>query len=108
MLNGQQMGGKRRSAYHYDLWSMKYLPKFKWDHLTEEICASPSASLPTPFSTHIAFLTGTRCNLLMSFQETADFLKLCSSYCYHSLDLVYSCIRAFAHIINFHLLLALG
>ena len=39
MLNGQQMGGKRRSAYHYDLWSMKYLPKFKWDHLTEEVGA---------------------------------------------------------------------
>ncbi|GAB4820281.1 hypothetical protein N2152v2_007327 [Parachlorella kessleri] len=37
MLNGQPMGGKRRSAYFYDLWCMKYLPKFKWDHLTEEI-----------------------------------------------------------------------
>lgn len=36
-LNGQQIGGKRRSAYHFDLWCMKYLPKFKWDHLTEEI-----------------------------------------------------------------------
>jgi hypothetical protein len=34
MLNGQQMGGKRRSAYFYDLWCIKYLPKFKWDHLT--------------------------------------------------------------------------
>ncbi len=29
MLNGQPMGGKRRSAYHYDLWNIKYLPKFK-------------------------------------------------------------------------------
>lgn len=37
MLNGQPMGGKRRSAYHYDLWCLKYLSKFKWDHLTEEI-----------------------------------------------------------------------
>lgn len=37
MLNGQPMGGKRRSAHYYDLWNMKYLPKFKWDHLTEEI-----------------------------------------------------------------------
>jgi ESF2/ABP1 family protein len=33
-LNGQPMGGRRRSAYYYDLWCMKYLPKFKWDHLT--------------------------------------------------------------------------
>ncbi len=37
MLNGQQMGGKRRSAHYFDLWNIKYLPKFKWDHLTEEI-----------------------------------------------------------------------
>ncbi|KAL3162958.1 hypothetical protein ABBQ32_009391 [Trebouxia sp. C0010 RCD-2024] len=37
MLNNNPIGGKRRSAYHYDLWSLKYLPKFKWDHLTEEI-----------------------------------------------------------------------
>ena len=39
MLNGNPMGGKRRSAYHYDLWCLKYLPKFKWDHLSEEIGA---------------------------------------------------------------------
>lgn len=31
------MGGKRRSAHYFDLWNIKYLPKFKWDHLTEEI-----------------------------------------------------------------------
>lgn len=36
-LNGQPMGGRRRSAHYYDLWTIKYLPKFKWDHLTEEI-----------------------------------------------------------------------
>ena len=42
LLNGQQMGGPRRSAYHYDLWTLKYLPKFKWDHLTEEIGAHPA------------------------------------------------------------------
>jgi len=27
----------KRSAYHYDLWNMKYLKRFKWDNLTEEI-----------------------------------------------------------------------
>lgn len=36
-LNNKQIGGRKRSAYYYDLWSLKYLPKFKWDHLTEEI-----------------------------------------------------------------------
>ena len=48
MLNGQPMGGKRRSAYFYDLWCLKYLSKFKWDHLTEEIGeAQPFALAPS-------------------------------------------------------------
>lgn len=37
MLNGEQIGGKRRSSFYYDLWNIKYLKKFKWDDLTEEI-----------------------------------------------------------------------
>lgn len=37
MLNGESMEASRRSAYHYDLWNMKYLKSFKWDNLTEEI-----------------------------------------------------------------------
>lgn len=37
MLNGEPMEASKRSAYHYDLWNMKYLKKFKWDNLTEEI-----------------------------------------------------------------------
>ncbi|KAK9795207.1 hypothetical protein WJX73_010342 [Symbiochloris irregularis] len=37
MLNSNPIGGKRRSAHHDDLWCLKYLPKFKWDHLTEEM-----------------------------------------------------------------------
>lgn len=37
MLNGQPMGGKRRSPFYSSLWSLKYLPKFKWEHLREEI-----------------------------------------------------------------------
>ncbi|XP_050232341.1 pre-rRNA-processing protein ESF2 isoform X2 [Mercurialis annua] len=36
-LNGEQMGGKKRSKFYYDLWNIKYLSKFKWDDLTEEI-----------------------------------------------------------------------
>lgn len=39
MLNCTAMGGKNRSRYKEDLWNLKYLPKFKWDHLTEEIGA---------------------------------------------------------------------
>ncbi|ESR59893.1 hypothetical protein CICLE_v10017686mg, partial [Citrus x clementina] len=37
MLNGEQIGGKKRSSFYYDLWNIKYLSKFKWDDLTAEI-----------------------------------------------------------------------
>ncbi|KAL7219098.1 hypothetical protein ACSBR2_012220 [Camellia fascicularis] len=37
MLNGEQIGGRKRSAFFYDLWNIKCLSKFKWDDLTEEI-----------------------------------------------------------------------
>ncbi|CAH1448063.1 unnamed protein product [Lactuca virosa] len=37
MLNGEQIGGRKKSSFYYDLWNIKYLSKFKWDHLTEEI-----------------------------------------------------------------------
>ncbi|KAI8904043.1 hypothetical protein EDD86DRAFT_184028, partial [Gorgonomyces haynaldii] len=36
-LNGTQIGGKKRSFYYEDLWNIKYLPKFKWNHLTEQL-----------------------------------------------------------------------
>ncbi|XP_042061245.1 pre-rRNA-processing protein ESF2-like [Salvia splendens] len=35
-LNGEQIGGKKRSSIYYDLWNIKYLSKFKWDDLKEE------------------------------------------------------------------------
>ncbi|KAK9119899.1 hypothetical protein Scep_017992 [Stephania cephalantha] len=37
MLNGEQIGGRKRSSFYYDLWNIKYLSKFKWDNLTEEL-----------------------------------------------------------------------
>jgi ESF2/ABP1 family protein len=36
-LNGQKMVGKKGSFYSEDLWNLKYLPKFKWHHLTEKL-----------------------------------------------------------------------
>ncbi|PIA50169.1 hypothetical protein AQUCO_01300720v1 [Aquilegia coerulea] len=36
MLNGEQIGGRKRSSFYYDLWNIKYLRKFKWDDLTAE------------------------------------------------------------------------
>ncbi|ORY06280.1 hypothetical protein K493DRAFT_333167 [Basidiobolus meristosporus CBS 931.73] len=36
-LNGNIIGGKKGSYYYDDIWNIKYLPKFKWNHLTERI-----------------------------------------------------------------------
>ena len=36
-LNGQKMVNKKGSFYAEDVWNMKYLPKFKWHHLTERL-----------------------------------------------------------------------
>ncbi|CAG8491706.1 509_t:CDS:2 [Dentiscutata heterogama] len=37
VLNTQPIGGNKRGVYHDDLWNIKYLPKFKWNNLTEQI-----------------------------------------------------------------------
>ncbi|KAI8324668.1 hypothetical protein GQ54DRAFT_241642, partial [Martensiomyces pterosporus] len=37
MLNSTAIGGKKHGFYHDDLWNLKYLPKFKWRHLTEQL-----------------------------------------------------------------------
>ena len=37
-LNNAHIGGKKKNCYHDDLWNLKYLPKFRWTHLTEKIC----------------------------------------------------------------------
>jgi len=31
------IGGKKGSFYHDDIWTIRYLPKFKWNHLTERL-----------------------------------------------------------------------
>lgn len=36
-LNGQKMVNKKGNFYAEDVWNMKYLPKFKWHHLTERL-----------------------------------------------------------------------
>ena len=37
MLNARPIGGKRGSRWKDDIWTMKYLPKFKWPMLTEHL-----------------------------------------------------------------------
>jgi len=36
-LNGNIVGGKKGSFYHDDVWNIKYLKGFKWNHLTDQI-----------------------------------------------------------------------
>lgn len=36
-LNTRQIGGKRKHFFYYDIWNIKYLPKFKWRHLIERM-----------------------------------------------------------------------
>jgi ESF2/ABP1 family protein len=36
-LNSQKMVGKKGNFYSEDVWNLKYLPKFKWHHLTERL-----------------------------------------------------------------------
>jgi ESF2/ABP1 family protein len=37
MLNAQPIGGKKGSRWRDDVWTMKYLPRFKWYMLTEQV-----------------------------------------------------------------------
>lgn len=37
LLNAQRIGTKKGDFWYDDLWCLKYLPKFKWHHLTEQI-----------------------------------------------------------------------
>ncbi|KAL9712448.1 RNA-binding ATPase activator esf2 [Leucoagaricus gongylophorus] len=37
MLNAQPIGGKKGTRWRDDVWTMKYLPKFKWNMLAEQV-----------------------------------------------------------------------
>jgi len=37
MLNAQPIGGKKGPRWRVDVWTLKYLPKFKWHMLTEQV-----------------------------------------------------------------------
>ena len=36
-LNNSQVGGKRRSPWYEEIWNMRYLHRFKWEHLNERL-----------------------------------------------------------------------
>ncbi|KAJ2783479.1 hypothetical protein H4R18_001688 [Coemansia javaensis] len=44
MLNNTPMGGKKKHGfYHDDLWNLRYLPRFKWRHLVEQLATERAA-----------------------------------------------------------------
>lgn len=36
-MNSTKVGGRKRTKYHDCLWTLKYLPRFKWAHLSERL-----------------------------------------------------------------------
>ncbi|XP_065668246.1 uncharacterized protein LOC100197622 isoform X2 [Hydra vulgaris] len=42
-LNCTNIGGKKRYYYHDDIWNIKYLPKFKWGHISEKLAYEKAA-----------------------------------------------------------------
>ncbi|KAJ7895980.1 hypothetical protein B0H14DRAFT_2333515 [Mycena olivaceomarginata] len=64
MLNAQPIGGKKGTRWRDDVWTMKYLPKFKWSMLTEQVAHEAAV--------HTAKL---RVELAQSREEQRDYLK---------------------------------
>jgi ESF2/ABP1 family protein len=44
-LNAERIGQKKGDFLYDDLWCLKYLPKFKWHHLNEQIGMTPQVVL---------------------------------------------------------------
>jgi len=42
-LNNTNLGGKKRFYYHDDIWNVKYLPRFKWGHISEKLAYEKAA-----------------------------------------------------------------
>ncbi|KAF8164886.1 hypothetical protein B0H34DRAFT_687011 [Crassisporium funariophilum] len=64
MLNAQPIGGKKGTRWRDDIWTMKYLPRFKWSMLTEQVAHEAAV--------HAAKL---RVELSESKQEQQEYLK---------------------------------
>ncbi|KAJ4470065.1 hypothetical protein C8R41DRAFT_777633 [Lentinula lateritia] len=64
MLNAQPIGGKKGTRWRDDVWTMKYLPKFKWNMLTEQVAHEAAI--------HTAKL---RVELSQSRSEQRDYMR---------------------------------
>ncbi|KAF7354898.1 Pre-rRNA-processing protein ESF2 [Mycena sanguinolenta] len=81
MLNAEPIGGKKGTRWRDDVWTMKYLPKFKWNMLTEQIgvfhLPNPTiAFLPSQIAHEAAVHTAKlRVEIAQSRAEQRDYLK---------------------------------
>ena len=81
MLNATPIGGKKGTRFRDDVWTMKYLPKFKWDMLTEQIgdflSFMGSGMSLTIFKAHEAAVhqAKLRAELSQSRKEQREYLK---------------------------------
>ena len=81
MLNATPIGGKKGTRFRDDVWTMKYLPKFKWDMLTEQIgdfiLLVEFDVLLTIFKAHEAAVhqAKLRAELSQSRKEQREYLK---------------------------------
>ncbi|KAF8583948.1 hypothetical protein K439DRAFT_1347203 [Ramaria rubella] len=64
LLNAQPIGGKKGTRWRDDVWTMKYLPRFKWNMLTEQVAHEAAM--------HTARL---RVELSQSRAEQQDYLQ---------------------------------
>ncbi|XP_071855556.1 activator of basal transcription 1-like isoform X2 [Apostichopus japonicus] len=63
-LHNTRMGEKKRDAYYDELWSLKYLPRFKWAHLVERL----------EFEKQVRIQRG-RMELTQAKKETAAYIQ---------------------------------
>ncbi|KAJ3811292.1 hypothetical protein F5876DRAFT_88412 [Lentinula aff. lateritia] len=64
MLNAQPIGGKKGTRWRDDVWTMKYLPRFKWNMLTDQVAHEAAI--------HTAKL---RVELSQSRSEQRDYMR---------------------------------
>jgi ESF2/ABP1 family protein len=84
MLNAQPIGGKKGTRWRDDVWTMKYLPKFKWNMLTEQVGEDTGLYLLelimnqhnlTPAHEAAVHAARLRVELSQSRSEQRDYLK---------------------------------
>jgi hypothetical protein len=73
ILNAQPIGGKKGTRWRDDVWTMKYLPRFKWNMLTEQVGKSARNHAFSPFIIEALIFLILRGQLMKSRHILPDF-----------------------------------